>query len=90
MEIFNQIFEFAKANPIVLIVAYFLFKDKIDPFFNKLLPKPAPPSDTVTVQVPVTPPAEPADKPVIEAILKLLPVILPVILAQIEKSKVKE
>jgi hypothetical protein len=84
---FDQIFSFVKDNPFLLIVAYFLFKDKIDALFTK---KPAP---AVPVPVPGTGPVvvtTPEEKPIINAILALLPVILPVILAQIEKSKVKE
>jgi hypothetical protein len=83
---FDQIFAFVKDNPFLLLVAYFLFKDKIDALFTK---KPAP---VVPVPAPGTPVVvtTPEEKPIINAILALLPVILPVILAQIEKSKVKE
>lgn len=82
---FDQIFSFVKENPFLLIVAYFLFKDKIDALFTK---KP----EVVPVPVPGTTPVvvTPEEKPIINAILALLPVILPVILAQVEKSKAKE
>jgi hypothetical protein len=85
---FDQIFSFVKDNPFLLIVAYLLFKDKIDALFTKKpLPVPVPVPNTTPV---VVTPATPEEKPIINAILALLPVILPVILAQIEKSKVKE
>jgi hypothetical protein len=92
MDILNQIMEFAKTNPIVLIIAYFLFKDKIDPFLAKLMP------GTPAVPVPVPPgtPVVPVvvapseDRPVLDAILKLLPLIIPIIVSQIEQSKAKE
>lgn len=88
----DALMEFVKANPLILMLAYFLFKDKIDPLFSKLFSFLGGGSQPVTVvpppAVPVVPVVE--ERPVIDAIMKLLPVILPVVLAQIEKSKAEK
>ena len=77
---FDQIFSFVKENPFLLIVAYFLFKDKIDALFTKkpeVVPLPVPGTGPVVVPV-----VSPNDTPLIDAITKLLPIILPVLLQQ--------
>jgi hypothetical protein len=78
---FDQIFSFVKENPFLLIVAYLLFKDKIDALFTKK-PETVPVPVPNTTPVVVTPVVSPNDTPLIDAITKLLPIILPVLLQQ--------
>jgi hypothetical protein len=88
MDFFNQILEFAKANPLVLVIAYFLFKDKLDPLLAKILGGGSQPAPAQAPGIPVV--TKPEDRPILDAIMQLLPVVIPIILAQVEKSKAKE
>lgn len=74
---------------ILILVAAFLFKDKI-PFLNKpatpATPTPPPVVDPATPATPVTP----NDRPVIEALLKLLLTTAPLILKGAESEAAKQ
>jgi hypothetical protein len=79
--IFQNLFQ--GNNPVLLLLALFLFKDQIFALFT---PKPKP-GDPVVVPPPVVLPVTPEERPLVDALVKLLPIILPVIIDQISKQK---
>lgn len=78
-------FDFSKLlegnNVFLLIIAYFLFKDKIDAFFKKV-PAPVP----VVPGPVVVPVPTPDERPIIDAVLKILPMILPLLMQEAVKA----
>ena len=77
----NSILALVTGNPLLLFLAYFLFKPQIDAWINK--PKPVDPTPTPT---PTPTPVDPTpDRPVIDAIVKqVLPILLPVLIKLIQ------
>lgn len=87
---FDTIFAFFKENPIAILVIYFFFKDKIDPFFSKIFgPKtPVPSPVPVPGPAPVPAPADPNERPLINAIIKdIVPLLIPVLISFLEDQK---
>lgn len=90
----DQIFEFAKANPllVVLVVGFFLFKGDLASILPSILaffkPKPYDPVPA-PAPTPAPAPSPPADRPIIDAILKLLPTLLPLIVPLLSKEIAK-
>ena len=85
-QFFQQLFQ--GNNPILLLLAFFLFKDQIFAIFTPK-PKPVEPVPVPPV-VPVPVPAPTPDRPIIDAIVKdVLPVLLPVLIQLIKSETTK-
>ncbi len=83
----DSILELIKGiNPILLIIGYFLFKDKIDALFVKkpVVPPVVDPTVPVVPVVPVTP-VVPSPHPLVDTIIsQILPALLPMIIKLIQ------
>lgn len=89
MEFLNSLIEYANSNPLLLVIAVFLFRDELFSLLGKIKPKPSPEPQPVPLPGPTPTPAPVVERPVVDLITTLLPTLLPVLIDLLKKQQDK-